>query len=336
MLNLYWEYAGTRYRNKFRALAAANGKYRRIKFYMHDSPSFDNYTWSIEPKSSLKQLQKERALQLRDTYDYLKLWFSGGGDSTTVLNTFLENNIHIDEICVYRYSFDNDYNNNLGDYEIIHYTLPYLKKIQHYIPNTKIKVLDNGKEYYDKVLNNDKWLYTKSTLSMRHFHIPKINGKNYCNILGANDPLIITDKGKWYSEIWDQDGGEYSSFRNIELFFTSVNMPELHAKQCHLVKNYLTDNNLLTNDLKIVKKIIRNIIRDAPIAPEPDFLAKSFIPNETLFLMPKCRYQYKRASDEQKDRIKYLFKTATINGYVLPNLMTNYRAKKLYLGESRK
>ena len=111
MLNLYWEYAGTRYRSKFRALDAANGNYKQITFRIHESEDFDNYTWSIEPKSSLKQLQKERALQLRDTYDYLKLWFSGGGDSTTVLNTFLENNIHIDEICVYRYSFDNDYNN---------------------------------------------------------------------------------------------------------------------------------------------------------------------------------------------------------------------------------
>jgi len=333
MLNSYWEYAGTRYKNKFRAIDAANGKYKRITFHSHDDPSFDNYPWSIEPTPSLKQIQKERALQLRDTYDYLKLWFSGGADSTTVLNSFIDNNIHIDEICVYRYSFDDNYKANIGDYEINTYTLPYLKSIQHTIPKTKIKIIDHGKDYYDTMLNNDKWFFTKSTLSMRHFHIPKINGKNFCNIFGCNDPLIITDKGDWYSEIWDQDAGELVSYRNVEFFFTSINMPELHAKQCHLVKNYLVSNNILDNDLKKVKKVIRNIIRDPAIAIEPDFFAKSFIPNETLFLMPKDRFQYKTATKEQKNKIKYLFKSATINGYVMPNLMTNYRAKQLYLGK---
>ena len=91
MLNLYWEYAGTRYRSKFRALDAANGNYKGITFRIHESEDFDNYTWSIEPTPSLKELQKQRALQLRDSYPYLKLWFSGGADSTTVLNTFLDN-----------------------------------------------------------------------------------------------------------------------------------------------------------------------------------------------------------------------------------------------------
>ena len=188
--------------------------------------------------------------------------------------------------------------NNLGDYEINTYTLPYLKKLQHYIPKTKIKIIHH-------------------------------------NIIGSSDPFVINNKGKWYGELWDTDGGELSSYRNIECFFTSINMPELHAKQCHLVKNYLVSNNLPTNDTKLIKRIIRTVVRDKPIAPEPDFLAKSFIPNETLFLGPKCRAQYKSASKEQKDKIKYLFKTATINGYVLPNLMTNYRAKQLYLGETK-
>ena len=42
---------------------------------------------------SLKELYKERALQLREKYDYLILNYSGGSDSWTILNTFLENNI---------------------------------------------------------------------------------------------------------------------------------------------------------------------------------------------------------------------------------------------------
>lgn len=50
--------------------------------------------------SNLKELYKQRALQLRDKYDYLILNFSGGSDSWTVLNTFLENNIKLDHVFV--------------------------------------------------------------------------------------------------------------------------------------------------------------------------------------------------------------------------------------------
>jgi hypothetical protein len=334
MLNLYWEYAGTRYRSKFRALDAANGNYKGITFRIHESEDFDNYTWSIEPTPSLKEIMKQRALQLRDTYAYLKLWFSGGGDSTTVLNTFIENNIHLDEICVYRYAFDDDFDNNQGDYEINTYTLPYLKKLQHYLPKTRIKIIHNGKDYYDKVLNDDKWFFSKSNLSLRHTYLPKINGKNFCNILGCSDPLVIYNKGHWYNEIWDAGESEYANLRNIELFFTSVNMPELHAKQCHIMKNYLTKHNMLDNDMVKVKAVLRAITRDTPVAPEPDFFAKNYQFHETLYLLPKDKYQYKSANKEQMDRVKYLFKNATINGCVLPKLMTQYRAKQLYLGEN--
>ena len=335
MLNIYWEYAGTRYRSKFRALDAANGNYKGITFSIHESEDFDNYTWSIEPTPSLKELQKQRALQLRDTYPYLKLWFSGGADSTTVLNTFLDNNIHLDEICVYTYSFDNHQENNLGDYEVNTYTLPYLKKLQYHIPKTKIKVIDNGKDYYDKVLSNDSWFFTKSTFSLRHTHLPKINGKNFCNILASSDPIVITDKGRWYNEIWDQSEAEYGNIRNIELFFTSVDMPELHAKQCHIVKNYLIKNNMFDNDVKKIKElVVRGVVRDRPIAPEPTFLAKTMHTNETLFFLPKDWQQYKTASKEQKDRIKYLFKSTTLKGVTLHSLMSHYRGKQLYLGET--
>ena len=333
MLNSYWEYAGTRYKNKFRAIDAANGKIKRITFHAYEDVAFNNYTWSIEPATSLKQLQKERALQLRDTYDYIKLWFSGGADSTTMLNTFLDNNIHVDEIGVYRSATDGDFDNNLGEYEINTHTLPYLKSIQHLIPKTKIKIIKHGKEYFDSVLG-DKWFYTKSSLSLRHTYFPKINGKNFCNLLGCLDPIVITNNGNWYSEIWDTSSiAELTNIRNVEMFYTTSSMPELHAKQCHMVKNYLINSNKLDNDTNFIKRVIRSVIRDKAIAPEPSFFKKSILPKDTLFFNFKDRYQYKNCSKEQKEKIKYLYKTATVNGYILPNLLTNYRAKKLCLSE---
>ena len=44
------------------------------------------------------ELYKQRALQLRDKYDYLILAFSGGADSDNILKVFQQNRIHLDEI----------------------------------------------------------------------------------------------------------------------------------------------------------------------------------------------------------------------------------------------
>ena len=53
-----------------------------------------------------------------------------------------------------------------------------------------------------------------------------------------------------------------------------------------------------------------------------------------MYLNPKDWYQVKRASKEQKDKIKYLFTQATLKGITMPNVMRNYRAKRLDLGET--
>mgnify|MGYP001465744704 CR=1 FL=1 len=116
MLNSYWEYAGTRYRHKFRAIEASHGDIQNISFKMFENKTFQNFDWSIEPAQSFKSLMKLRALQLRDSYPYLKFCFSGGADSTTVLKVFLENNIFINEIVVWKFG------NNLSNYEIDQYT----------------------------------------------------------------------------------------------------------------------------------------------------------------------------------------------------------------------
>jgi len=47
---------------------------------------------------SLDFLYALRARQLREKYDYLVLYFSGGADSTNILKTFIDNNIFLDEI----------------------------------------------------------------------------------------------------------------------------------------------------------------------------------------------------------------------------------------------
>ncbi len=63
-----------------------------------NNETFGSIDTTQEPNVDIRLLYKFRAQQLREQYDYLRLEFSGGGDSTTVLMSFINNGIHLDEI----------------------------------------------------------------------------------------------------------------------------------------------------------------------------------------------------------------------------------------------
>lgn len=95
----YWETSGQCFINKHDALvhATKNSSQVYFKFFNEVWETFDK---SLIGKLSLKEVYRQRAQQLRDKYDYLILYFSGGADSYNVLRSFIDNNIKLDEVCV--------------------------------------------------------------------------------------------------------------------------------------------------------------------------------------------------------------------------------------------
>ena len=92
---------------------------------------------SIEPPDSHAELCRQRAQELRDSYNYIRLSFSGGADSLTALHSFVDNNIHLDEIVVVDYFDGSNYDDPMksSGREIKLHALPHLKQIAHCIPN---------------------------------------------------------------------------------------------------------------------------------------------------------------------------------------------------------
>ena len=72
--------------------------HKDIRFVFLEDYDFIKLDWTVEPKESLDFLLAERAKQLRDRYDYIRFWYSSGSDSETVLQSFIKNNVFIDEI----------------------------------------------------------------------------------------------------------------------------------------------------------------------------------------------------------------------------------------------
>jgi hypothetical protein len=94
-----WEAGDKSFDNKYQALVHASNTKQIVRFWYHDDV-LEKFDRSLLGRVSLKTLYRERAQQLRDKYDYLILYYSGGADSHNVLKSFIDNDIHLDEVCV--------------------------------------------------------------------------------------------------------------------------------------------------------------------------------------------------------------------------------------------
>jgi hypothetical protein len=246
---LYWECAGKVFYNKWQALDHSRSTGKPIHFNFFDN-DFSQYNWSQEPSESWDEILKKRALQLREKYDYIRLFYSGGVDSQTMLETFLKHNIPLEEILIYRGSaFTDNLDEEPADDEIKHVALPYLESVSQQLAGTKITILETGASALNKIVNED-YFYEESTFALRIWcerHLyrrePKLlepfeKGLLHCDLRGGDKPKIFLEDGKYYmamydsSRIWDM-GDEF-----LENFYLTPDMPEVHAKQCHMVKNF--------------------------------------------------------------------------------------------------
>ena len=230
-----------------------------------NAPAFARHDWTTEPESDIRELYRLRAQQLRDKYDYIRLECSGGSDSTTVLYSFILNNIPLDEI-VFRYpksgeknvSGDpHDYNatNTLSEWEFA--AKPLFNWVKTNYPNVKITVHDYAKNITDgEFLDDESWVFTTRDWfqpghpakfanfgSTEHKNQAE-SGKKICVLHGVDKPKIALIKEQWYCYFVDVLANSPSPIRgdydNItqELFYWTPDLPELLIKQCHLIKNW--------------------------------------------------------------------------------------------------
>ena len=80
----YYTVGTEKFFSKPRALLAASGT-DHFPEWNFNKEAFETVNWSNDPGIDLRLLYRMRAQQLRDKYDWIRLEFSGGADSTTVL-----------------------------------------------------------------------------------------------------------------------------------------------------------------------------------------------------------------------------------------------------------
>ena len=227
---------------------------------------FSSYDWTVEPSTSITELYRRRAQELRDKYDYIILSFSGGADSTNILSTFIDNDIKLDEVVTYvNYEATGEKNNfmNAEYFNVAKHKTDFIKETYPWI-NTR--VIDLSSLMLDHFVDNKTkfdWLYennmffspnntSKTDLPLKIKEWADIihSGKKLCMLWGHDKPRILHIDGKFLFRFIDLiDSGP--TVRGIagqqpysdELFYWTPSQPELLIKQAHLIKNYLKSPN---------------------------------------------------------------------------------------------
>jgi hypothetical protein len=224
---------------------------------------FSKIDTTVEPSLSLRELYRIRAQQLRNKYDYIRLEFSGGADSTTVLYSFINNGIHLDEV-VFRYPMQGSKGleadsknmkaeNTLSEYHFA--AKPVLEYLAVHYPKIKITMHDFSENIL-KYRGDESWtdhakdyLHPEHTFKhdplgvTEHKHLAD-SGKQICILYGIDKPKICIKDGRWWLYFLDiqanHSQNQTGPYNNItsEYFYWQADVPELIIKQAHVIRNW--------------------------------------------------------------------------------------------------
>lgn len=259
--NVYYKVKEKKFSNKFDALLEATRLKDNVTFHYYDDV-FENFDKSSLGRLHLNDLYKQRAQQLRDEYDYLILYFSGGSDSYNILRTFIDNGIKLDEICVKWPMAVVDkqlYDPNTIDKSAFNYLSewdyaikPVLDDIKISHPEIKIEIADWSEDFNFKMFNEDNFKKANAwndveigfTLAVSKTEIPLINaGKKVASIYGIDKPLIALINGNWLCSFLDTAIGigspQEHNNNSVEYFYWTPKMPSLPLEQAHVLCTYI-------------------------------------------------------------------------------------------------
>jgi hypothetical protein len=233
----------------------------------YNTDTYSQHPWNIEPPGSLEFWYQQRAQQIRDQYDYIVLWYSGGADSDNILETFVRNNIFIDEIAQY-HNLEAEHGNkqSWANQEVFETSVPATQKLLENNPTyktTQHRLVDISTFQKDLLITNEnQWdffykvnQYTATNTlgrarireSTPDYQKLTEQGKRVCFIWGVEKPKITIENNQYYVNFQDgQDHGVTAGAQQLgrdweydEFFYWAPDMPQLPCKQAHVIRKYI-------------------------------------------------------------------------------------------------
>lgn len=216
----------------------------------------------------LEMLYKERAQQLRDEYDYLVLYYSGGSDSWNVLNTFLKNKIKLDCVFVHQPSqienkniytpnnIDKSGFNQFSEWDFV--IKPDLEYLTKFYPEIKIEIGDwtstlfEAQDNFDNLMDTTIVTYNPNLVRLLKnktfckFELEKIKqGKTVGCIFGVDKPFILEKDDNVFFMFFDRNCMVEPTEHNpngVEYFYITPKFPILTVVQSYKVFQWFKQN----------------------------------------------------------------------------------------------
>lgn len=226
---------------------------------------FESLDWTKEPESSLDNLYLARARQIRDSYDHVILFYSGGADSHNMLESFVRAGAKIDEIASFHsLSADGDRASEFNR-EIFETAIPFvesLKKDGRLWSDTLHRLIDMG-DIITRFSDEIDWLdfpyMANSSISinnvarayLRRYVKEWVNlidqGRRIVLVWGHDKPRVMNEGDRFYLNFMDIFDNCVSTLIQQttpagwfdEMFYSTPDMPELVIKQAHVIKRFL-------------------------------------------------------------------------------------------------
>jgi hypothetical protein len=243
------------YLHKIRALQEATRTNSSVRWYFND-PEYCAVDWSKPLGIPLLEIYKLRAQQLRNKYKYLILAFSGGGDSTTILESFLDNGILFDEIIFNRSSHaernyvpdptSTDPANFMSEWDYV--VKPKLEWVAANYPRVKITIVDHElsmNEYAPDTATVSIWpsfISVNRARGIDHLlrqrqdeygDVAMVMGIAPPNLTIINKDVFVDFPDAFTTSIFKSDRPDGTWSRNVEFFYWTPDFPEIVREQAH-------------------------------------------------------------------------------------------------------
>ena len=259
----YYQVGNKIFNHKIYALKEASQTGLIPKWFFNEQ-EFSTLKWTQSLGIDLPVMYAQRARQLREKYDHLILWWSGGADSTSMLQSFLHNNIVLDEIFVgwplkltqgkYQPSLDTKVANFVSEWDLT--IKPGLQWLADHHPNIKISFVDTSDTVCRKHHDESLFSLTETFQYLNDQRVESIapiirqrsqGNRTVANILGITPPelVVVNDYLCVYFHDLTMSPFGKSEFvsdgvqRKYEFFYATPDMPELQREMCHAVLSYV-------------------------------------------------------------------------------------------------
>jgi hypothetical protein len=329
----FYTVGSQKYHNKIQALIHATETGIHPHWNFNESV-FNACVWQYEPESSIRQLYRKRAQQLRENYDYIILNLSGGADSATVLYSFINNGLHLDEIIVRHPETGlknckatrntNVAENSYSEWEYA--AKPLLNWVKAQSPATKITIHDYAQDLIVPDYDID-WVFAgrdylhPGIIKRYAYDIPEFRSvyekkARVCVLFGIDKPRICIHNGFYNLYFLDIQANtavsEIKDYDNIstEYFYWTPDLPEIAIKQAHMIANWFEygANQNLRSILRwpnsdISQRTTYEMIVKTIIYPDYDFTTFQAVKPNSAFETEIDSWFYKNFTDTKAFQI---------------------------------